>query len=440
MTGRSSGKLLDDVDRFRLRRAIRQWFIPIIGLLLVTAVVGAGTVYATHVEPGETTEEHVVSTWTETADFSHSAIVQRDTSAFREGTELRNRPVYYSQVSPDINVEYSTGYVASDSGSLDIETTLERLWQSTDADGNVLWEVAEPIAASEWSDVEPGETKQITTGFNATEVNARIEAIEREIGSSRGSAETILVARTMRSGTVNDQSIQQRQMHTLQLDHQGTTYGFLNPSIETNSYERTETETIPIVHGPFRSVGSIVLTVIPLLGVAILAGGRFKRIFELSPSEEAQLNHALAREEYDEWITPGTLPECTLGQSSVDVASLKGIVNVAIDSNRRVIEDGNRYVLTTPELTYSYVNDTSGRSQLPTSADYRDHNREVGAVGYETLEETSPEKNGKKTDDQSVTLIPGTGDETVEVDSDARVGFEDTDSHTDSETDSDEER
>lgn len=440
MTSRSSGKILNDVDRLRLRHTIRQWFVPIIGLLLVTAAVGAGTVYATYVEPGETTEEHVVSTWSETADFSHSATVQRDTSAFREGTELRNRPVYYSQVSPDVNVEYSTGYVASDSGSLDIETTLELLWQNTDADENVLWEVAEPIAASEWSDVKPGETKQITTGFNATEVNARIEAIEGEIGSSRGSAEAILVARTIRSGTVNDESIQQSQIHTLQLDHQGTTYGFLDPSIETNSYERTETETIPVAHGPFRSVGSIVLTVTPLLGVAILAGGRFKRIFELSPTEEAQLNHALAREEYDEWITPGILPECTLGQSSVDVASLKGIVNVAIDSNRRVIEDGNRYVLTTPELTYSYVNDNSGRSQPPTPAGHRDHNWEVGAVGCETLEETSSDKNGNKTDNQSVTLIPDTSDETTGVESDTRVGSEDTDSHTESESDPDEER
>ena len=134
MTSRSSGKILDDVDRLRLRHTIRQWFVPIVGLLLVTAAVGAGTVYATYVEPGETTEEYVVSTWSETADFSHSATVQRDTSAFREGTELRNRPVYYSQVSPDVNVEYSTGYVASDSGSLDIETTLELLWQNTDAD------------------------------------------------------------------------------------------------------------------------------------------------------------------------------------------------------------------------------------------------------------------------------------------------------------------
>lgn len=357
MTASSDGGSLSDTDRLRLRRSIRRWFVPIAGVLLVLAAVGAGAVYATHVEPGETTEERVVASWSDRADFSHAATVQRDTAAFPVGAELRNRPVYYTHVAPDVEVEYGTGYTASDSGSLDVETTLELLWRSTDGDGNVLWQITEPVASEAWSDVEPGDTKRVSTTFNATEINDRIERIEAEIGSSRGSPETVLVARTTYAGSVNGESVSQRRVHTLPLDHRGTTYGFLEPDVETGSSQRTVSESAPVVYGAVRSVGSILLAVVPLSGLMVLGGARAKRVFELSPEEEAYLQHALAREEYDEWISPGRIPESVATQSAVEVASLQGIVNVAIDSGRRVIEDGDRYVLTTPELTYRFVND-----------------------------------------------------------------------------------
>lgn len=364
MTASSDGGLLSDTDRLRLRRSIRRWFAPIVVVLLVITAIGAGAVYTTHVEPGETTEERVVASWSDRAEFSHAATVQRDTSAFPVGAELRNRPVYYTHVAPDVDVEYGTGYTASDSGSLDVETTLELLWRSTDGDGNVLWQVTEPVASEAWSDVAPGETKRVGTTFNATEINDRIERIEAEIGSSRGSAETVLVARTTHVGTVNGESVSQSRIHRLPLDHQGTTYGFLEPDVETSSSQQTVSESVPVVYGPVRSIGSILLTIVPLFGSIALGGARMKRLFELSDDEEAYLQHALAREEYDEWISPGRIPDSVSARPTVETESLQGIVNVAIDSGRRVIEDGNRYVLTTPELTYRFVNDAP---PLPTA-------------------------------------------------------------------------
>ena len=212
-------------DRLRLRRTVRRWFVPIVAVLLVVAALGAGTVYATHVEPGETTEERVVSTWSDRAEFSHSAVVQRDTAAFSNDVVLRNRPAYYTRVSPDATLEYASGYTASDGGNLDVETVLKIRWEGTDGDGNALWRVTEPVATSTWTDVAPDETRRVETTFNATEVNDRFATVQEELDSSRGSAKTVCVAQTTRSGEINAQSGQPSRTNSIPLVHQSSTYG-----------------------------------------------------------------------------------------------------------------------------------------------------------------------------------------------------------------------
>jgi len=137
-----------------------------------------------------------------------------------------------------------------------------------------------------------------------------------------------------------------------------------------------------------------------------MALARRKRVFELSDEESAALEHALAREEFDEWITTGTLPTSLSNSEPVEVASFEGVVNVAIDSGRRVIEDGDRYFISTPELSYLYVNDApsiesvSASTEPDLSAD-DDHDEADG--------EFDPARNG-----QTAASVIATEDDTAE--------------------------
>jgi hypothetical protein len=360
MTETGSNDAEEGTDRLRLRRLVGQWFGAIVIVLLVVAAVGLGGIYTTHVAPGETTEERVLSTWSEQGEFRHGATVQRDTDAFPLSTELRNQPVYYTSVAPEVTVEHVGGYSASDSGRLDMSTTLELHWQGTDSDDNVLWEVTEPVATSRWSNVAPGETRSVATTLSPVALTNRIDRIHAEIGSTRGSADTILRARTTYVGTVNGEAVRETAVGTLPVDNRGDTYGFLEGDVGTKTHQRTVTETVPVVHGPVRSAGVGVLFGLPLIGLAALGVGHRRGRFRLTAAETARLEYALAREEFDEWITPGTLPPAVSRRTAVELSSLDGIVNVAIDSGRRVIQDGYRFVLTTPELTYVYVADLPG--------------------------------------------------------------------------------
>lgn len=170
-----------------------------------------------------------------------------------------------------------------------------------------------------------------------------------------------------------------------------TTYGFLEPSVETYSQQQTELETVPVTYGPVQSIVPIVLTMFSLIGLVALGVARFRQILELSAAEEAELEHTLVREEFDEWITPGTYPESLSEEPRVEISSLEGIVNVAIDSGRRVIEDGAWYVLRTPELTYVYVNEALDQGSIPT----------ISEGTPDTRENTDTASNGQKATQKS---------------------------------------
>ena len=85
--------------------------------------------------------------------------------------------------------------------------------------------------------------------------------------------------------------------------------------------------------------------VLGVLAVAALAGlvvGKRRGTLSVSTGERAWLAYRSERDEFDEWITTGRVPETAVGSTVVDVDSLEGLVDVAIDTNNRVIEDERR--------------------------------------------------------------------------------------------------
>ncbi|MDY6765217.1 MAG: DUF5305 family protein [Halobacteria archaeon] len=58
---------------------------------------------------------------------------------------------------------------------------------------------------------------------------------------------------------------------------------------------------------------------------------------------------------YD-WVSKGRVPSETMNGSSIEVDSLEDLVDVAIDTNNRVIEDTdrNKYVVINDEIVYTY--------------------------------------------------------------------------------------
>lgn len=82
----------------------------------------------------------------------------------------------------------------------------------------------------------------------------------------------------------------------------------------------------------------------------MFAGG----LLALDEREREYLRYETARTEFDDWITAASDGIALDGDRVVTVDSLEGLVDVAIDSDRRVVSDGSQYVVFGDGVSYRY--------------------------------------------------------------------------------------
>lgn len=330
----------------RVRTIVADNYAVLVVALLVVGAVGGYVTYTTHVEPGTTTETREASSWRSTFDFSHRARVVNGTEAFAEGTVLRNRSVYFQRISPRLNGSVTYAYAATDGGSLNTTTTVSLVFRSVDtgADGNatVYWSVERPLTEASSGPLAPNERMRVPFSVNVTAAAAEAERIEEQLGGSPGTLEIAVVARTNVSGTRNGQQVDTTKASRLRITADTSVYRIGDPGPVVDSDSRSERVTVPAEYGSTRRAGGPLLLGIGLCGLFGLAWSRYTGRLEVSPAERRWLAYRETRAEFDEWITTGRVPERADEPPTVTVDSLQGLVDVAIDTDNRVIEDPDR--------------------------------------------------------------------------------------------------
>jgi hypothetical protein len=97
-----------------------------------------------------------------------------------------------------------------------------------------------------------------------------------------------------------------------------------------------------------------------VLGIsgAVLTGTAIRRdSISVRDYEQAQLDYARTRSDLDQWISTGTVPGDDDERTVVELNSLRDLVNVAIDSDRRVIERSDtrpRFVVLDDDVRYVF--------------------------------------------------------------------------------------
>lgn len=335
----------------RLREfAARRYALVVVVLIALVIASGYLTV-ATHAAPDTRTEQETVATWTETGEFNHSALVREDAGAFESGTELTNRTTYFTRVSPELDVEYAYSHDAN--GELGVRTELLLQIRSSD-DEEVYWETTEPLDSASTDSLSADERQTVRATINVSELNQRIETIEEDLGASPGDTEVRIVARSEVQGTAGGESVDRVREDTLVVIPGGDTY---RVEVEDGAevHETVRTTTRRVEYGPFRSIGAPLL----FLGAsaALVTVWWTRRENRLSPIERPEhREYRRQREQFDEWITKAVLPDEFGDRATVDVESLEGLVDVAIDCDRRVIEDARDggYYVTSDGVVYAY--------------------------------------------------------------------------------------
>jgi hypothetical protein len=342
----------------RLRRAAEDWFAVLVAVLVLTALVGGWLTYTTHVDPGTHVETRTNVVFERTVGFDHGATVSRQNSVFPMGARLSDREVYFTAIAPVLDGSVASTYDSPHGDPVELTTRLTLVTRSVARRGDaetVYWSVSEPLASPSTVTVTPGETVRTRFSVNVSEVTERADTVRDELGNSPGRTEALVVADLQFAGRVGGQRVDTPVDYVLRIEPGGGTYEVTEPGGGTEAVRVTEREVVENDYGPVRSAGGPALFVVPLVVVGLLLYGRSVGRLSVSEAEREALEFASTRSEFDEWITAGRVPGA-LEEPVVRTDSLEGLVDVAIDTNERVIHDTrtDRYVVFDDPVTYVF--------------------------------------------------------------------------------------
>ncbi|GAB6879943.1 hypothetical protein JCM17823_22170 [Halorubrum gandharaense] len=342
-----------DSSRLRLRRFLADNFAVVVAALVVVALVGGFIAVSAHTGDETRTEVRTTAAATTDASFTHGATVERDTAVFDAGERLENRSRYFTSVAPELDGEYALAYAGDGAAVADAELSLVvRSVEEVDGETVVHWRDAETLATREAEDVAADDPLVVPFSVDVPAQEERVAAIEEDLDASPGSTEILVEPTVTLDGEVGEESTAETRTERLEIDPQDGTYHVSAEMDGPTEHEATETVTVPVEPGPLRAYGAPLVALLAAVAAGtLIRDGRRGRL-DVTAAERDRLAHERDREAFDEWISAGSLPRTDA--ETVEMETLEGLVDVAIDSDRRVIESDGRYYVLLDDVRYVY--------------------------------------------------------------------------------------
>ncbi|WP_336337431.1 DUF5305 domain-containing protein [Haloarcula brevis] len=341
------------------RRTVADNYRLLLICLVAVAAVGGYLTYTSHVAPGTETTTRQVSSWQSSGSFTHNATVRNGTAAFREGEVLDERSVYLRQVAPVLDGAFTYTYSASDEGDLTAVADVAVQYRSVEATQNgdiVYWAVEQSLTRNGVQSLAAGERLTAPFSVNVSRAAETVRRIDSEHGRTAGRLEVAVVSRVELSGTRNGQRVDTTRTYRLPITPSQSSYRVGNSGPVTHSDDRTVETRVERTYGPLWTSGGPVLSFGGLVGAVALVYGRVTGRFGLTETERRWLAYESARAEFDEWITVGRADPVDDDVWATTVDSLVGLVDIAIDTDERIIEteNGSELIVYTGDRLYRY--------------------------------------------------------------------------------------
>ncbi|WP_018256419.1 DUF5305 domain-containing protein [Halomicrobium katesii] len=342
----------------RARHLIAQHLAIAVVVCLVLAGAGGFVAYAEYSAPDTTTEQRVTASWTTDSSFAHQATVERSTRAFESGTILRNRSAYLFRVTPALAGEHRFRHEGAP-GAATVATDVQLVKRSvggTGDDRTEFWRVTDSLASAETT-IAPGESARTSFRVNVSRQRNETRQIERELGGTPGRIELFVLVTTNVTTIVDGERLERSRTERLTIRPATATYAVAaNTTGARDEPISTETVSVPVEQNSARIYGGGAFAALSLLAAAGLVVADRRDRLAVPPETVAAIRTERTRDRFDEWISVGRVPEPADDERVVTVDSLEDLVDVAIDSDRRVIEDGDdgRFVVLVDRVRYCY--------------------------------------------------------------------------------------
>lgn len=307
-------------------------------LLSAVALAGAGWAY-THPQTTQVTDE--THRQTVTADLATQAVVVENSTLYEPGRTLENQPVYLRAATESPTLVVRT--TAEDAERLTVDQRIEITYRA-EREGETFWEKTTTLAHNETT--TSSDHVRTRTGLDIQAIQNRTNALRGTIGSA-GSVHVELRLHVSYSTDRYNGSLSTPIPIQIRTDW----YRLGSPSA-TQQHSTPVSRTVVVPGQDARATGPGVLGLFSLgLGLIVAKLSRS----ETSKLDRTDMEHEMHRLRYSEWISTGTIPEAA-GETVVEVDSLEGLVDIAIDSNTRTIYDPERdsYAIIEGTTVYRY--------------------------------------------------------------------------------------
>jgi len=322
------------------QRISRQGLLIAAALVLVAALALVGAALA-YTSPTTSTVTEQTNQQTIATSVNTSAVVTGNTSLYQRGTRLQNMPVYFLAASPELTFSAQTTVPAGQ--SVQVTQQLSVVSQAS-REGRPFYTDRRTLLSQ--STRTTSGVVRATATVNVTRLQGAIQRTEDEIGGV-GTFET----RVELHVTYETDRYQGQLTAKAPIQVTGGAYWFGDSLSASREHATPVTHQVTKPPDPVSYLGPVGVA----LAALVAAGGV---VYGWRTFDADELEAELVRLRYDEWISTGEFPTGT-EKRYTGISTLEDLVDVAIDSNKRVLYDPDieAYAVVDSDVVYYYSPD-----------------------------------------------------------------------------------
>lgn len=344
----------------RRRVLFDRYFLLVVLVVVLLGVAGGYLTYTAHGTTTTMTETRQVASWEASGAYTHSATVVNDTAVYDEGDVLRNRGTYFRQVTPRLDGAFVYTYSATGGGNLTVDATTVLVLQSVSESGDgqpvEYWRLDTELDEREVPALRPGERMRVPFSVNVTDATQRLATVDDQFGSTPGEKQLRIETRVSLTGTRNGERVNTTRSYRLPISVGDSVYTVQDSGPNVTSDTLREQVSVTVTPGPLAAYGGPLLLVLALALGGVVGWARVTDALGVSERERDWLAYRDERNEFDDWITTARVPATERRGVDIEVDSVEGLVDIAIDTDERVLEDSEAGVLFVlgESRTYAY--------------------------------------------------------------------------------------
>jgi hypothetical protein len=309
-------------------------------VLVLLAFAAATGAYVTYANPTSETVTETENREEISTSLTTSAIVTGNTSLYEQGERLEERSAYLFRATPVLQFHIDTD--VPDDQDVQVAHTLQ-IRNRASRGGVPFWNSTQTLIDNQTVTSSGGVS--LSTSTNVSSIRQIRQRLQSEVNVGIFESELYL------SVEYQTETHEDSMELVSPITFSGGGYWLEDPMSDTNTYTEETSRTVSD-----RDMSTVQLfaavAILCLLGAVGMAIGQAR-----SP-DVAELESKLFMARYDEWISNGEFPT-NIEKQYIYIDSLEDLVDLAIDSSKRVIYDSDleAYSVMDGDLVYYYATD-----------------------------------------------------------------------------------